>query len=127
MKSALTMRNITVDIDLFYYIEEDCLTWHCPQFALYGVTPYTPTGKGVEDFALETLGKKIGQRTDRFGSGKKFIASLIEHGHWKGDNIENARPMKVERYISSQPMLAKLANLPETKASRHSYTISVNG
>lgn len=127
MIPTFIMQDITIDIDLFYYIEEEYLTWHCPQFALYGVTPYEPMGKKLDDFALTTLERKVGQRTARFGSNERFLSTLVEHGHWAGEDLESSKPKPIEHYISTQPVLAKLVNLPTTNSSRHSYTISING
>ena len=120
------MQNIKVDFDLFYYLEEDHLTWHCPQFALYGVAPYEVKGISLDEFAFKTFENKLDREIKRFPSTESFINSLIEQGHWYGGDLFGSQPKPLEFFLESQPVLAKLVSLSSTQASKYSHNIRLS-
>lgn len=120
------MQNIKVDFDLFYYLEEGYLTWHCPQFALYGVTPFEPKGIPLDDFAYQTFENKLEKEIKRFPSTEKFIKTLIEQGHWYGGDLFGAEPKPLDFFLENQPVLARLVSLSSSHSSKYSYNFRLS-
>lgn len=120
------MKEISIEYDLFYYLEEGYLTWDCPQFTLYGVAPYEPKGQTLENFAIAIFEKKLASEIQRFSETEDFINALLKQGHWKGLGPYDAQPRSLLYFLNKKPILKRLIEMPDSSSLKGEQVLKLS-